>query len=156
MVIGLVLGASGSVSLLLLGPATGYGVLLPALLGLGIGMGFLTAAVVAAAMRAAPADRPGLGTSVNNAARQSAGALGTAVYGAVAGDPVHHGSFVSGIHLMGVVGMTVWLVAIAITVVALPHQRSGPRSVAPRTQPSDSSGGPASGASRNLVSRECP
>jgi len=49
-------------------------------------MGLLTAA--AAAVRAAPADRSGLASGVNNTARQAAGALAIAIYGAIAGSPM--------------------------------------------------------------------
>ncbi|PRZ43432.1 DHA2 family methylenomycin A resistance protein-like MFS transporter [Antricoccus suffuscus] len=131
IVFGLGIGAVGSASLLSLAPNSGYAVLLPALLGLGCGMGLLTAAVVAAAMNAAPPERPGLGSSVNNTARQAAGALGTAVYGAITGSPGHRIAFISGIQVAGVVGAALWIGAIAVTLVCLPkfaiehsHERS--------------------------------
>jgi MFS transporter, DHA2 family, methylenomycin A resistance protein len=125
MVAGLALGAVSSASL---------GVLVePAFAGLGIGMGLLTAAVVAAAMAAAPPERSGLAAGVNNTARQAGGALGIAVYGAIAGDPADPGRFVTGMHTAGLVGAAVWLAAIVVVLVTvaprtvqLQHSRQGP------------------------------
>lgn len=74
MALGLLLGAAGAASLLLLTPESPYASLLPALVGLGLGMGFLTAAVVAAAMRSVRPERAGLASAVNNTARQAGGA----------------------------------------------------------------------------------
>ncbi len=54
MVAGLCVGAAGLAGLLLPDAHSSYGVLLPAMLGLGVGMGLLTAAVVTAAMNAVP------------------------------------------------------------------------------------------------------
>jgi DHA2 family methylenomycin A resistance protein-like MFS transporter len=137
MAAGLALGAASSAFL---------GVLVePALVGLGIGMGLLTAAVVAAAMAAAPAERSGLAAGVNNTARQAGGALGTAVYGAIAGDPLDPGRFVTGMHTAGLVGAGAWLAALVVTLVTVrarpgsPHsRRSSPRPDAARTRASAS------------------
>ncbi len=117
MVAGLLVGAVGTAGLWLLSPTSGYVLLLPTLLGLGVGMGLLTAAVVAAALRAVPADRGGLAGGVNNTARQAAGALGVAVFGAVAGSPARPLHFVAGLHRLGVLGAVLWLAAAALTVV---------------------------------------
>ncbi len=70
---GLLLGAAGSAALIGLGSGSSYLRFLPLLVGLGIGMGFLTAAVVTAAIRAVSAERAGLASGVNNTARQAAG-----------------------------------------------------------------------------------
>jgi DHA2 family methylenomycin A resistance protein-like MFS transporter len=120
MAAGLALGAVGSAF---------FGVLVePALVALGIGMGLLTAAVVAAAMAAAPPERSGLAAGVNNTARQAGGALGTAVYGAIAGDPVDPGRFLSGMHTAGLVGAGVWLAALVVTLVTVRAGPGSPRS----------------------------
>jgi MFS transporter, DHA2 family, methylenomycin A resistance protein len=116
---GLLLGAAGSACLLLLTPTGGYLDLLPLFLGLGVGMGLLNAAVVSAAMRSVPADQAGLGSSVNNTARQAAGALGTAVYGVIAGDPKHPEAFVAGTHTLGILGASVWILGMLVTVITL-------------------------------------
>jgi DHA2 family methylenomycin A resistance protein-like MFS transporter len=120
MLAGLVVGAAGALTLLGVQPGSGYLDLLPALIGLGVGMGLLTASVVAAAIRAVPADRSGLASGVNNAARQAAGALGIAIFGAVAGRPASHATFVSGLHDLAVASAVLWLLAAVATVLTIP------------------------------------
>jgi len=117
---GLVLGAAGSFALLGVTPDSGYPRLLPALLGLGVGMGLLTAAVVAAAVRSVPADRAGLAGGVNNTARQAAGALAIALYGAVAGTPADATGFTHGLHTLGLIGGFTWLAALGLTWLTIP------------------------------------
>jgi len=117
---GLILGAAGSFALLGITPSTSYPRLLPVLLGLGIGMGLLTAAVVAAAVRAAPGDQSGLASGVNNTARQAAGALAIAVYGAITGSPADAAHFVDGVHIIALIGGTAWLAALALTWSTIP------------------------------------
>lgn len=107
MVAGLALGALGMLNLVLLNENSGYPALLPMLLGLGIGMGLLTTAVVTAAVGGIPAERAGVAGGINNAARQAGGALGVAVLGAVSG---------AGLPAVGVVAAALWLVAIGVTV----------------------------------------
>jgi DHA2 family methylenomycin A resistance protein-like MFS transporter len=72
----------------LLVAATGFAVLAShlttGLLLWGVGLGVLTPAVVAGALDAVDPTRSGLASGVNNTARQAGGALGVAVYGAVA------------------------------------------------------------------------
>jgi len=112
---GLIIGAAGSFALLGIAPDSSYVRLLPVLLGLGIGMGLLTAAVVSAAVRAAPPERAGLASGVNNTARQAAGALAIALYGAIAGSPSDGPAFTSGLHVIGLIGGTTWLAALGLT-----------------------------------------
>lgn len=112
MSIGLILGAVGSAFLLRIHDSSGYAAVVPVQLGLGLGMGFLTAAVVHAAIAALPTDRAGLASGVNNTSRQAVGALGIGVYGAVLG---HSPSFVSGLHVLGWLGAGLWAVALGIT-----------------------------------------
>jgi DHA2 family methylenomycin A resistance protein-like MFS transporter len=115
MVVGLALGILGCLALIGLSPDSSYVRLLPVLLGLGFGMGFLTAAVVAAAVRSVPADRAGLASGVNNTARQTAGALAVAVYGTITGAPTDGAAFTSGLHTVGVIGAATWVGALALT-----------------------------------------
>ncbi|MFF4596520.1 MFS transporter [Amycolatopsis sp. NPDC001319] len=119
IIAGLVLGALGLFGLLRVDT---YPTLLPTLLGLGAGMGLLTAAVVTAAVTDAPPERAGIAGGVNNAARQAAGALGVAVFGAVAGDPTHRTTFAHGLHALGVLSAALWLAAAALAAVT-----TGPR-----------------------------
>ncbi len=97
-----------------------YLALMPTLLGIGLGMGLLTPSVVTAAMRTCPPDRQGLASGTNNAARQAAGALGVAVFGAIAGNPAHPHTFVSGLHAIAILSAALWVISIGITIWAVP------------------------------------
>lgn len=124
---GIVLGAAGAAMMLLVSAGGSYLVLVPALLVLGAGLGLMTASVVAAAVRSVPADRSGLASGVNNAARQTGTALGVAVFGAVAGSTVAPEMFVAGIHRLAIVAVALWLLALILTVGGVgqvtPHPR---------------------------------
>jgi DHA2 family methylenomycin A resistance protein-like MFS transporter len=115
MTAGLLLGAAGSVCLLLVRPTSAYAVVVPVELGLGVGMGFLTAAVVSAAIASLPSDRAGFASGVNNTARQAVGALGIALYGAVVGSPATGPGFVDGLHQLAWIGAGLWLAAALLT-----------------------------------------
>ena len=103
MVAGLVLAAAGVGLIAGWSARTPYPALLPALLGWGIGLALSTPAVVAAAVAAAPADRAGFASGVNNTARQAGGAIGIAGYGALAGPAGATAPFLSGLHAAGLV-----------------------------------------------------
>jgi len=124
MVAGLLLGAVGSAALVTVDRGTGWPGLLPTLLGLGIGMGLLTAAVVSAAVGALSVADAGVASGINNAARQTGGALGIATYGALTGTPVHTVAFLSGVHRAGLLGAATWLVAVGLTAVLVRTGRS--------------------------------
>jgi len=119
MLIGLLCGAAGGVSMLLLRPDSGYLTVLPSLAGVGVGMGMLAAPVVAAAMQAVPASRSGVASAANNTARQAAGALGIAVFGAIVSSPGHGVQFVSGLHVAGVLVVVAWLTGAVLAMVVL-------------------------------------
>ena len=87
MLAGAAIAAAGQLCLLLVTPATGYPRLVPALLGVGLGVGMFTAPVVAAAMRAVPPERSGLASGINNTARQAGTALGVAALRRDRGQP---------------------------------------------------------------------
>lgn len=116
MATGLVVAAVGVALLARLHRDSGYGSLVPALLLWGIGLGILTPAVVAAAMRAAPTDRAGLASATNNTARQAGGAIGIAAFGALAGNPAHAG-FVAGLHAGALVTAGMFAAAAVSTLV---------------------------------------
>lgn len=120
MIAGLLLAAVG-VSLTATWTAdTAYPYLLPAMLGWGIGLGLLTPAVVAAAISAAPPERSGLASGVNNTARQAGGAIGIAAYGAIAGPPTQTGHFLSGLHIAGLTTTGLFAIAALATTVLIP------------------------------------
>ncbi len=145
MTAGLVLGILGCLALGGLRPESGYGRLLPVLLGLGVGMGLLTAAVVAAAVGAVDPERAGLASGVNNTARQSAGAIAVALFGVLAGSPTDAERFTDGLHRIGVLGAVVWALALVLTLATLsvPGAGSGPRSRRRRRVHPDGGSAPA-------------
>jgi MFS transporter, DHA2 family, methylenomycin A resistance protein len=114
MLAGAGIAAAGQLCLLLVTPAAGYPRLVPALLGVGLGVGLFTAPVVAAAMRAVPADRSGLASGINNTARQAGTALGVAVFGAAAGSPANALHFIGAVRWLGVAAATGWLIVAAL------------------------------------------
>ena len=106
---------TGQLCLLLVTPTSAYPRLLPALLGVGIGIGMFTAPVVTAAIRAVPAERSGLASGINNTARQAGTALGVAVFGAVAGSPGNPGHFIAALHGLGIGSAVLWLAVVGLT-----------------------------------------
>jgi DHA2 family methylenomycin A resistance protein-like MFS transporter len=103
MIGGLLVAAAG---LVLLAHAVSF----PALLLWGIGLGFLTPAVVARAVGSVPRGREGLASAVNNAARQAGGVIGIAAFGALAGTPGGAG-FVTGLHAAALIGAGLFVAA---------------------------------------------
>jgi DHA2 family methylenomycin A resistance protein-like MFS transporter len=123
MAAGLAISAVGVALLAGIGAQASFLALLPALLLWGIGMGVLTPAVVAAAVGAVPGERAGLGSALNNTARQAGGAIGIAACGALAGTPGSPG-FVGGLHTVAIVVAAVFASAAVAAVVAIPRQRA--------------------------------
>jgi len=100
-------GTAAGIALLTFADATTpYVALLPALALWGIGLGTLTPALVSGAVSAVPPDRGGLASAVNNTARQSGGALGTAAAAALAG-PVAGAGFLAGFRLTALAAATI-------------------------------------------------
>jgi DHA2 family methylenomycin A resistance protein-like MFS transporter len=125
---GFVIAAAGLALLLADGARSGYLLLLPAFLLWGIGLGVLTPAVVAASIAAVPGERAGLGSAINNTARQAGGAVGVAVAGAIAGQP-HAPGFLHGFHAVAVGAAGLYLLSALIAVILIPgvlpwHARS--------------------------------
>lgn len=115
LIAGAAVAALGAAALGLLGPDGSYPVVLPAMLGLGIGSGLFTAPVVASAVRALPPAWSGLAAGVNNTARQCGTALGVAVFGAAAGSPSSPAEFGHRLEYLAVTGAALWSVALAIS-----------------------------------------
>jgi MFS transporter, DHA2 family, methylenomycin A resistance protein len=120
MAAGLLTAAVGVGLLVRARAGSGYSTLLPALLLWGVGLGVLTPAVVAAAVRAVPARRAGLASAVNNTARQAGGAIGIAAFGAVAGSAAQATTFVDGLHTDALVAVALWLAVAAATLALVP------------------------------------
>ncbi|MFF9108722.1 MFS transporter [Streptomyces sp. NPDC014805] len=118
--VGLLVAAVG-LALLARAPAgADYGVLLPAFLLWGTGLGLLTPAVVAAAVAAVPTARSGLASAVNNTARQTGGAIGIAVAGAVAGSPGDRDRFLHGFHAVALGSAALYIAAALLVLAVLP------------------------------------
>jgi DHA2 family methylenomycin A resistance protein-like MFS transporter len=116
MASGLLVAAAGVAAMVRVEPDSTYLTVLAAMLAWGIGLGLLTPAVVAAAVSAVEPDRAGLASGVNNTARQAGGAIGIAVFGAVAGPASSTGSFIDGLHVMGLATAALFLIAAVVTV----------------------------------------
>ena len=117
---GLALGVLGMVLLSRLEAGSGYlAELLPPMVCIGVCLGLLTPAVVAAAMGSVPDLRPGLASGANNTARQACGAIGVAFFGALAGSPNAVGSFLTGLHAAALVGAGLWVVGILLTLILI-------------------------------------
>jgi MFS transporter, DHA2 family, methylenomycin A resistance protein len=95
MLIGLMVGALGFLSLLMLrehGPA--YWALILPLAALGFGIAFTMPAATVATIHSVPTDRAGIASGTLNASRKVGSLLGVAIFGAL----VSSGQFVSGMH----------------------------------------------------------
>lgn len=96
MLAGLLLGGAGLTGLIVAGAHSSYPLLIIPMAAVGFGMALTMPAATAAVIEAAPADRGGIASGVVNAARQSGGALGVALLGAM----VHaRSSFLPGLHV---------------------------------------------------------
>ena len=112
---GLAIGAFGMALLSRLEAGSNYLTgLLPPMICIGVCLGLLTPAVVAAAMSSVP-DSFRTRLRANNTARQAFGAIGVALFGALAGSPDSIGSFLTGLHAAALVGAGLWLVGIVLT-----------------------------------------
>ncbi|MFG1678936.1 MFS transporter [Nonomuraea sp. NPDC049269] len=117
MLAGLVTLAVGMGLLLPVRAASPYLVMLPALTVIGLGAALLTPSVVALAMSDPPPGREGLVSAINNTARQAGGAIGVAVFGALAGTPggprfiggLHGAAALAGAAYLGVTALTLTL-----------------------------------------------
>ncbi len=95
MLIGLIVGALGFLSLLILrehGPV--YWMLILPLAALGFGIAFTMPAATVATVHSVPSNRAGIASGALNASRQVGSLLGVAIFGAL----VSSGQFISGMH----------------------------------------------------------
>jgi DHA2 family methylenomycin A resistance protein-like MFS transporter len=112
---GAVLAGAGQLSLPFVGADSSYAALFPVLALVGLGIGIVTAPVVAAAIRSVPPDRSGLASGINNTARQAGTALGVAIFGAAAGSPARVSHFMTAMHVLGAAAAAGWLAVIVMT-----------------------------------------
>ncbi|MFB8003189.1 MFS transporter [Nocardia sp. NPDC056000] len=82
--LGLLIAAAGFAGIAVMINGNSYPLLLAFMAVWGSGLGILTPAIVAAALRAAP-DSPGAASGASNTSRQTGGALGVAIFAAIAG-----------------------------------------------------------------------
>ncbi|MEU1982115.1 MFS transporter [Nocardia sp. NPDC019395] len=88
--LGLLVSAAGFAGIAYCVDGAGYVTLLFFLALWGSGLGVLTPAIVSAALAATP-DSPGTASGASNTSRQTGGALGVAIFAAVAGSPADSG-----------------------------------------------------------------
>lgn len=108
MLIGLLVGASGFGSLVLVNSTTPYPIIAALTFVGGFGMAFAMPAATSAAVSAAPPAHTGVAGGVVNAARQTGSVFGVAVLGAFVADDR---SFIDGFHLAVAVAAAVFLAA---------------------------------------------
>jgi DHA2 family methylenomycin A resistance protein-like MFS transporter len=88
MILGALIGAGGFLLLSTLGPSSAFPQMLPAFLLIPIGMGLGVPAMTTCVLASVERSRAGTASAVLNAARQAGGAIGVAVFGALAGGTV--------------------------------------------------------------------
>ncbi|MGH2832977.1 MAG: MFS transporter [Solirubrobacteraceae bacterium] len=120
--VGFLLSAGGLALLALAGAATSYWLLLAAFLLWGMGLGFVTPAVVGAAIAAVSRERSGLASAVNNTTRQAGGAVGIAIAGAIAGQPSSRHVFLAGFHAVALGSAVLYVMAAAVGMALIPHR----------------------------------
>jgi DHA2 family methylenomycin A resistance protein-like MFS transporter len=115
MAIGAVIDACGFALLLTLGARSSYWVMLPAFALMPAGMGLGIPATTIIVLSSVDKASAGIASATINAARQGAGALGVALFGALAGE--RSGDIVGGLHasaivavllLVGVAALSLW------------------------------------------------
>jgi EmrB/QacA subfamily drug resistance transporter len=110
-----------------LGPDASFWELLPALMIGGVGMALTMTPSAAAATRAVPVDKAGVGAAVLNASRQTGGAIGIALMGAImaheiSGTPTREG-FMAGFQLALEVAAVIAVVgAVVAFALVRPHE----------------------------------
>ena len=117
MVFGALIDAAGFALFLLLGASSSYWLMLPAFALLPAGMGLGVPAMTNTVLCAVDKESSGIASAVLNAARQAAGAIGVALFGALAGD--HKENIVSGLHWSALISIALLLGAAAIAMAGI-------------------------------------
>lgn len=89
--VGFAVATLGTVGMALAAPLQSYGVLLPGIAALGVGLAITTSAVTSTAIQDVPPERLGVASALPSISRYTGGALGTAVLGVIlhASSPAH-------------------------------------------------------------------
>lgn len=129
MAVGMVLLAAQLAYFSQLSTSTTFWQLLPALVLGGVGMSMTMTPSSAAAMRAVPVEKAGIGSGVLNACRQVGGSMGIALMGAIMASslttPPTTASFMDGFEHALVVASVIALVgAVVAAILVRPHDRS--------------------------------
>jgi DHA2 family methylenomycin A resistance protein-like MFS transporter len=123
---GLALIAVGTLLLVRIGVHTGYGLVWPAFLIIGVGYGMTSTPMAAAVLGAVPAARAGMASSTNNTARQVGGVFGIAILGSLV--PAGLGSshrFISGLHSALIAAAICALAGAALAALKIPGREGG-------------------------------
>jgi DHA2 family methylenomycin A resistance protein-like MFS transporter len=115
MITGALIGAAGFALLSQLGPASSFGAMLPAFVLIPSGMGLAVPAMTTAILGAVEGGRAGTATAVLNTARQSGGAVGVAIFGALANGSARR--IVAGLRAASLASVALLLGAAAIAAV---------------------------------------
>jgi DHA2 family methylenomycin A resistance protein-like MFS transporter len=127
MVFGALIDGLGFALFLLLGASSPYLLMLPAFALLPAGMGLGVPAMTTTVLSAVEKHAAGTASGVLNAARQAAGAVGVALFGALAGD--RNDLVVSGLHRSAIISVVLLLVAAMLAFIYIsPSQKAGSNS----------------------------
>jgi DHA2 family methylenomycin A resistance protein-like MFS transporter len=117
MIFGALIDAAGFALFLTLGATSSYWLMLPAFALLPMGMGLGVPAMTNTILSAVEKESAGVASAVLNAARQAAGAIGVAIFGALAGD--QKDSIVAGLHASATIAIVLLLAAAAIAALGI-------------------------------------
>ena len=143
--VGMLILAGGLLLLSRLGATSGLGVLMPALIVSGLGIGLTTAPVTTAALDFAPAHEAGMRAGILNTSRMIGLAVGIALMGAIvtarwpgglAGAATDPDAFVDGLSVAFLVNAVIALVAAALAATTIASGRPSP-SGPPRRSPGE-------------------
>jgi DHA2 family methylenomycin A resistance protein-like MFS transporter len=117
MIFGALIDAAGFALFLTLSANSSYWLMLPAFALLPMGMGLGVPAMTNTVLSAVEKDSAGVASAVLNAARQAAGAMGVAIFGALAGD--QKDGIVAGLHASAIIAIVLLLAAAAIAALGI-------------------------------------
>jgi DHA2 family methylenomycin A resistance protein-like MFS transporter len=119
MAAGMVICALGGVLLAMVTSAASVGLTVAAGVLISVGFACNTGPMVAAVVGSVRSDERALAGGANNAARQVGAAIGVAVLGGIAGDPLGR-SFLPRLHVAAAVGAAGWLLAAVVAASRMP------------------------------------